>query len=61
MTRKLFWEDPYLTTLETTVESVAGGTHLKRTGEVGRISLKRKNPGKGKGRIEVFAAGYGPG
>jgi Ser-tRNA(Ala) deacylase AlaX len=30
-----------------------GGTHLKRTGEVGRISLKRRNPGKGKERIEI--------
>lgn len=30
-----------------------GGTHLKRTGEIGAISLKRKNPGKGKERIEI--------
>jgi Ser-tRNA(Ala) deacylase AlaX len=30
-----------------------GGTHLKRTGEVGRLSLKRRNPGGGKERIEV--------
>ena len=30
-----------------------GGTHLKRTSEVGKISLKRKNPGKGKERIEM--------
>jgi Ser-tRNA(Ala) deacylase AlaX len=34
-----------------------GGTHLKRTGEVGPVSLKRRNIGKGKERIEiVFAA-----
>ena len=32
-----------------------GGTHLKKTGEIGRIELKRKNIGKGKERIEVFA------
>ena len=32
-----------------------GGTHLKRTGEVGTIILKRKNIGKGKERIEVYA------
>ena len=32
-----------------------GGTHLKRTGEVGGITLKRKNIGKGKERIEVYA------
>lgn len=31
-----------------------GGTHLKKTGEVGKIDLKRKNPGKGKERVEVY-------
>jgi len=31
-----------------------GGTHLKRTGEVGEIELKRKNPGKGKERVEIY-------
>jgi len=30
-----------------------GGTHLHRTGEIGRIELKRKNIGKGKERIEI--------
>jgi len=30
-----------------------GGTHLRHTGEVGAIALKRKNIGKGKERIEV--------
>ncbi len=30
-----------------------GGTHLKRTSEVGQIRLKRKNIGKGKERIEI--------
>ncbi|MCW8907752.1 MAG: alanyl-tRNA editing protein [Sedimenticola sp.] len=30
-----------------------GGTHLKRTGEIGRVHLKRKNPGRGKERVEV--------
>ena len=30
-----------------------GGTHLRRTGEVGRIALKRKNVGKGKERVEI--------
>jgi Ser-tRNA(Ala) deacylase AlaX len=30
-----------------------GGTHLKRTGEIGAIALKRVNPGKGKERIEI--------
>ncbi len=33
-----------------------GGTHLRRTGEVGGIELKRKNPGKGKERIEIYVS-----
>lgn len=32
-----------------------GGTHIRHTGEVGKISLKRKNIGKGKERIEIFS------
>ncbi len=31
-----------------------GGTHLRTTGEVGALALKRKNVGKGKERIEIF-------
>lgn len=31
-----------------------GGTHIRHTGEIGHIQLKRKNPGKGRERIEVF-------
>ena len=31
-----------------------GGTHLKQTGEVGEITLKRKNIGKGKERVEII-------
>jgi Ser-tRNA(Ala) deacylase AlaX len=30
-----------------------GGTHPKRTGEVGVLALKRRNPGKGVERIEI--------
>jgi Ser-tRNA(Ala) deacylase AlaX len=30
-----------------------GGTHIKHTGEVGTIELKRRNIGKGKERIEI--------
>jgi len=33
-----------------------GGTHLKRTGEVGGLSLKRRNVGRGKERIEIYLA-----
>jgi alanyl-tRNA synthetase len=32
---------------------LCGGTHPRRTGEVGAIVLTRKNPGKGVERIEV--------
>jgi alanyl-tRNA synthetase len=32
-----------------------GGTHIKATGEIGTIRLKRINPGKGIERIEIFA------
>lgn len=31
-----------------------GGTHLKSTGEVGELALKRVNIGKGKERIEIY-------
>jgi alanyl-tRNA synthetase len=30
-----------------------GGTHLRKTGEIGEIELRRRNPGKGKERIEI--------
>lgn len=33
-----------------------GGTHLKRTGEVGQLTLKRRNTGRGKERIEISVA-----
>lgn len=33
-----------------------GGTHLRRTGEIGPIALKRRNIGKGKERIEIYVA-----
>jgi alanyl-tRNA synthetase len=45
-----YWEVPGFARIP------CGGTHLKRTGEVGNIMLKRKNIGKEKERIEVYAA-----
>ena len=33
-----------------------GGTHIRRTGEIGTISLKRTNPGKGRERIEIYVS-----
>jgi len=34
-----------------------GGTHLKTTGEIGLVELKRKTAGKGKERIEIYLKG----
>ncbi len=31
-----------------------GGTHIRRTGEIGAIRLKRDRQGKNKERIEIF-------
>jgi Ser-tRNA(Ala) deacylase AlaX len=35
------------------IEMPCGGTHVRNTEEIGRIGLKRKNPGKGKERVET--------
>jgi alanyl-tRNA synthetase len=48
--QKRYWEIPGFARIP------CGGTHLKRTGEIGNIILKRKNIGKGKERIEVYVA-----
>lgn len=37
-----------------------GGTHLKCTGEVGAVELRRRNIGKGKERIEISLTGRPP-
>lgn len=31
-----------------------GGTHIKRTGEIGEVTFKRKSLGRGKERIEIY-------
>ncbi len=33
---------------------LCGGTHVKRTGELGHIRLKRNNIGRGKERVEIY-------
>jgi len=48
--QKRYWEIPGFARVP------CGGTHLKHTGEVGDIILRRKNIGKGNERIEVYAA-----
>ncbi|RMR11297.1 Alanyl tRNA synthetase-related protein [Pseudomonas amygdali pv. ulmi] len=35
-------------------EVPCGGTHLRTTGEVGRIRLKRNNIGAHKERVEIY-------
>jgi Ser-tRNA(Ala) deacylase AlaX len=35
------------------VEMLCAGTHVKNTKEIGRIKLKRKNPGRGTERVET--------
>lgn len=35
---------------------LCGGTHLKKTGEVGALTFRRNNIGKGKERIEIYLA-----
>jgi len=35
------------------IEMPCGGTHVLNTSEIGSIKLKRKNPGKGKERVET--------
>lgn len=44
---KRFWE------IQGFARIPCGGTHLKRTGEVGTIKLKRKNIGKNKERVNI--------
>ena len=48
--QRRFWE------IEGFARVPCGGTHLKKTGEIGDIELKRKNPGKGKERIEIYVS-----
>ena len=50
-TQKRYWE------IADFARVPCGGTHLRSTGEVGNIQLKRKNVGKGKERIEIYVAG----
>lgn len=48
--QKRFWE------IEGFSKVACGGTHVKSTAEVGYVSLKRKNIGKAKERIEISLA-----
>lgn len=46
--QRRYWE------IEGFARVACGGTHLRKTGEVGTLDLKRKNVGKGKERIEIY-------
>jgi Ser-tRNA(Ala) deacylase AlaX len=48
--QRRYWEVPGFARVP------CGGTHLKRTGEVGAVMLKRRNVGKGKERVEIVLA-----
>jgi Ser-tRNA(Ala) deacylase AlaX len=50
--QRRYWE------IEGFVRVACGGTHLKKSGEVGAIDLKRKNIGKGKERIEIYISDH---
>lgn len=50
ITERRYWK------IEDFAKVACGGTHIKHTGEVGQLSLKRKNIGKGKERIEITLA-----
>ena len=43
--------------IEGFAEVPCGGTHVKSTGEVGMVRLKRENPGKGLQRVEIYLLG----
>lgn len=45
---KRYWE------IEGFARVPCGGTHVRRTGEVGSVRLKRNNIGKGKERVEIY-------
>lgn len=47
-TEQRYWEVPGFARV------ACGGTHLKSTGEVGTVTLKRDNIGRGKERIEIY-------
>jgi alanyl-tRNA synthetase len=38
------------------IEMLCGGTHVRNTGEIGAVRLRRKNPGRGVERVETSLA-----
>ncbi|MFZ6743869.1 alanyl-tRNA editing protein [Undibacterium sp. JH2W] len=50
VTEKRYWEIAGFSRVP------CGGTHVKRTGELGQIRLKRNNIGRGKERVEIYLA-----
>jgi Ser-tRNA(Ala) deacylase AlaX len=52
--QRRYWEVPGFARVP------CGGTHLKRTGEVGAVTLRRRNIGKGKERVEIVLVEASP-
>jgi alanyl-tRNA synthetase len=49
-TQRRYWE------IEGFSRVPCGGTHVRRTGEIGPVRLKRNNIGRGKERVEIYLA-----
>ena len=47
--QRRFWR------VEGFAEMSCGGTHPRSTGEIGIVKVRRRNPGKGKERLEIEA------
>ena len=54
VTQRRYWKIPGFAIVP------CGGTHLHTTGEIGLLTLKRNNIGKGKERIEVYIKNIKP-
>ena len=50
LTERRYWE------IDGFARVSCGGTHIRRTGEVGLIKLKRNNIGRGKERVEIYVS-----
>ncbi|BDC52884.1 alanyl-tRNA editing protein [Bryobacterales bacterium F-183] len=49
-TQRRYWK------IDEFAQVACGGTHVRRTGEVGHVRLKRDNIGKGKQRVNIYLA-----
>lgn len=54
LTQRRYWE------IEGFAQIPCGGTHLRSCGEIGKVTLKRINIGRGKERIDIFVDEVAP-